>query len=74
MAKKSKVEEVEEVVVSPEVVEEAPTKKANFAIVFRLRDGSSREYSKEVHGKDFEALAKEFAEKQARIVVDSYKV
>jgi len=30
--------------------------------------GNTRVYSKEVHGKDFKALAKEFAEKKGGIV------
>jgi hypothetical protein len=43
----------------PEEVEEEP----HGASVTVTWNGGSRMYSKEVHGKDFKALAKEFAEK-----------
>lgn len=57
-------ETVEETVaeeVSPEV--EAPTSKSKKTSVTVQFYGGTREYSKEVHGADFENLAKEFAKK-----------
>jgi len=63
MVRKSK-EAVEEEVEDVETEEETPS-KGSVTVSWR---GNTRVYSKEVHGKDFKALAKEFADKKGGVV------
>jgi len=57
-----------------QVPEEAPTKKSSKVerVVFKLRGGTTREFSNEVHGEAFEELASEFSKKHAHLVLDSF--
>lgn len=57
------VEEVVETVVEP--VEEK-TSRSSVTVVYRA---GSREYSRALHGKNFEALAQEFADKKKGTLV-----
>lgn len=54
----------EEVVEAPEVVEEAPKVKGKSVSVFDTTNTFVREYSEAVHGKEFAALAAQFAAKK----------
>lgn len=64
MKKKSEVVAEEK---SEEVVAEAP-KKGKVSSITVTWNGGERVYSKEIHGDEFEALAKEFAEKHKGII------
>lgn len=66
MAKRTEREVVDE---TTEVVEEVDTTsddKDSATVTWR---GQSRVYSRDLHGKEFKALAKEFAEKKGGTVV-----
>lgn len=69
MAKRTEKEVVDETVevVEEETVEEtASGDKDSATVTWR---GQSRVYSRDLHGKEFKALAKEFAEKKGGTVV-----
>jgi len=52
-----------------EVTNEPTKEPAKGSIVFHLKNGSTREFSKEVHGKDHKAIADEFHETNIEQVV-----
>jgi hypothetical protein len=58
------LEETTEETTEPEAAEEAAPAKGKKGEVTVVYPGGQRTYSKEVHGEDFLALAKEFAAKR----------
>lgn len=64
---KIKTIKVEEAVVAP-VVENTTSKATK--VVFTRKDGTTREFTKEIHGADFVAIADEFAVSNAKFIAD----